>query len=467
MKANSPYLSSIVQHFMSIDASANHQTIKRLLGHDTSHDDASAEELTLALKHWLLCSINTSSEVSILQDFLHTSKKGKEQSFLLYTGNEGKREAVFTMLKLAAKFQPPLEMWCFMNDTRNWFTEDPDYAAKWEAANYTFLNSGNTIRIVISLDRQYKVMAESLISWLPFYLTGRVFPYYISTDHLNDWKSSIILLKDKLLLISNPNDTGSINFDTLLFTNPVVLNNYNNYLKNVFENSIPLFSSYSFKDCKDYADLLSNMVNIDEQQYVIMRFPFVNDLGLDEIQEVLEDNNVPSERIGRILNACSALKKDTLKSDGNFFRYLILQNQLKKLLAQDKIMLDTLSFFSGQPVYISNGYFRNLLRKISRSLVEGKTDYEIAFIDDIYERHLNNLNIFVKKNSCISVFLSPDPSKSKEPVILTSNEPSVILSLFMYCNRLWLSKQPQKRSAEYVSNKLHILAETIFPEERK
>jgi hypothetical protein len=127
-------------------------------------------------------------------------------------------------------------------------------------------------------------------------------------------------------------------------------------------------------------------------------------------------------------------------------------------------MLDTLSFFSGQPVCISNDAFRRLLRRIAHSLASGSAEYDIALLDDVYEKQLNHINMFVKKNSSISVFLSPDPEASREPLLLTSSEPTVILSLFMYCDRLWRSIIPQRRSKEYVANKLRILTETVFPE---
>jgi hypothetical protein len=411
-----------------------------------------------------MSNTNTSSEAAILNDFLKTGKNGKECSYLQYHGNEGKRQAILTMLKIAASFDPPQEIWCYMYGSQDWFVEREDFLHEWRAANLDFLNAGNTIHVIHPLDRQYKVMANSLMMWLPLYLTGRVYPYYATNEQTSEIKMSVILVKDKLLLYGVSTDTTSSDSATLVFTNPTVLNEAFTNLKLLFGASSPLFSTYLLKDYKSYASYLSKMVNINEQQYVIMRFPFVNDLSLEEIAQILEDNGVPEDKRKYALSASSALQTDSKKSDGNYFRYLILHNQLNQLLAHDRIMLDTLSFFSGQPVCISNDAFRRLLRRIAHSLASGSAEYDIALLDDVYEKQLNHINMFVKKNSSISVFLSPDPEASREPLLLTSSEPTVILSLFMYCDRLWRSIIPQRRSKEYVANKLRILTETVFPE---
>jgi|GEM_PF-1958271 len=463
MKGNSPHLNNIVHHFMLLDSVSGYKTILSLIGNGTENRVVSPEELSLALKRWLMSNTVTSSETTILQDFMQVSKKGKEHSYLQFHGNEGKRQATLSILKIASGFEPAQELWCYMCGSQDWFVENDDFLQEWRNANLEFLNAGNTINVIHPLDRQYQVMANSLMMWLPLYLTGRVNPYYAANEQISEIKMSMTLLKDTLLMYGISTDATSTNSTTLIFSNPLVLNETFLNLKRIFDNSSPLFTTYLLKDYKSYANFLSRMVNINEQQYVIMRFPFVNDLGLSEIEQILEDNNVPDEKKKTVLNSASALQTDSKKSDGNYFRYLILQNQLKQLLTQDEIMLDTLSFFSGQPVCLSNAAFRDLLRRISQKLMNGEIDYDIAFLDDVYEKQLNNINMFVKKNSCISVFLSPNPKSSREPLILTSSEPTVILSLFMYCDRLWRSILPQKRSKEYVANKLHILTETIFP----
>lgn len=464
MKSNSPHLSSIVQHFISLDSISGYKTINSLLGEESDYKATSPEELSLALKRWLMSDTTASSEATILHDFMQAGKNGKEHSYLQFHGNEGKRQAILTMLKLAAGFEPAQEIWCYMYGSQDWFVEHEDFLQEWRAANLNFLNAGNTIHVIHPLDRQYKVMANSLMMWLPLYLTGRVYPYYAANEQMSEIKMSVILVKDKLLLYGVSTDMTSSDSATLVFTNPSVLSEAFTNLEQLFGASSPLFSTYLLKDYKSYAGFLSKMVNINEQQYVIMRFPFVNDLSLDEIAQILDDNGVPEDKKKYALSASSALKTDSKKSDGNYFRYLILQNQLNQLLSQDRIMLDTLSFFSGQPVCISNEAFRKLLRRIAQSLASGVAEYDIALLDDVYEKQLNGINMFVKKNSCISVFLSPDPEASREPLILTSSEPTVILSLFMYCDRLWRSIIPQRRSKEYVANKLHILAETVFPQ---
>ena len=98
-----------------------------------------------------------------------------------FRGNEGKREAILGLLRLALTLPSGQELWCLMQDTQRWFTEDDTYINTWESVNLAFLAAGNSIRVIHTIDRHYDMLAKSLLSWLPLYLTGKVMPYFLSS----------------------------------------------------------------------------------------------------------------------------------------------------------------------------------------------------------------------------------------------------------------------------------------------
>ena len=466
LKESSIHLNNIVQHFISLDSISGYSTIKALLNQDFDNLDAgSPAELSLALKRWLLESTDTSVEDAALYNFMHNSRHGKECPCFQFRGNEGKREAVLRLLRTAALLPPGQELWCLMWDEQNWFTEKEDYPKMWKQANLEYLQQGNTINIIHANDRQYQSLANSLLRWLPLYLTGRVTPYYAPNAGDYDIRRIALLLKDKLLLYGLSVNEDSPDSTVLALTAPPILNEAYKIMQRAFSYASPIFERYFLKDYYRYAKFLSKMVNLDEQQYVLMRFPFVNVLSMEEIEGILESNGLTSDAKEVALGAYRSLKRDTQKNSGNFFRYLIPQKQLASLLAQKRIMLDTSSFFSGNSLFISNGTFRSLLRKLSDQLLSESTAYEMALLEDGYAGPPATLNMFVKKDTCISVFNAPDQyeSLSHDPFLLTTCESSVILSLFKFCDKLWYNTLPQRRDKSYVSRQLRILTETIFP----
>lgn len=472
LKSNSPLLNSIIDYFLSLDSLSGYSTLRTLLGPEfLSLETASPEQIRTALKRWLLSSVEAPAESLSLRDFSHSCKKGKEFSHLQFHGNEGKREAILGLLRMAISLPAGQELWCMMQDTQSWFTEDSSYVNIWESVNLAFLASGNRIRVIHTLERQYNMLAKSLLYWLPLYLTGRVSPYFMSPNtHLASICKSVLLLKDKMLLYQLAPSDDSFEGTTVAISNELVLQEAYQLLQVPFSYAAPLFSFYYQQDYDKYARFLSQMVNLDEDQYVFMRFPFVNVLPTQQIKEILEENHVDPATVERALLTSYALKNDARRNSGHHFRYLIPRNMLEKLLSQEQIMLDSLSFFSGKPLYISNATFRGLLRRLASLLVrESHTSiHEITLLEDIHAKQLRGLNMFVKKNTCISIFNSPEHFwTDEEPLLLTSTESPIIHSLYMFCDHLWESVMPQKKERAYVSRQLEILLETTPPPQKK
>ena len=468
LKGNSPLLNSIADYFMSLDAFSDYSNLRSLLSAEfTNLDSATPEQIRTALKRWLLSTVDAQAETLSLHDYLSSSRKGKEYTHLQFRGNEGKREAILGLLRLALTLPSGQELWCLMQDTQRWFTEDDTYINTWESVNLAFLAAGNSIRVIHTIDRHYDMLAKSLLSWLPLYLTGKVMPYFLSSHtSAGSISKSVILLKDKMLLYQLSPADNSFEGTTFAVSNETVLQEAYQLLQFPFSYATPLFTAYYRNDHYKYAHFLSQMVNLDEDQYVFMRFPFVNVIPTVQIQEILEENQVDDETRERTLQACSALKTDARKNTGRHFRYLIPKTQLEALLSQEQIVLDTLSFFSGKPLYISNETFRNLLRKLSYLLVSEshKNIHEITLLEDVHAKQLRNLNMFVKKNTCTSIFNTPEHfGTEEEPLLLTTTESSLIHSLYMFCDQLWNQALPQKRERTYVARQLQIMVETIYP----
>lgn len=161
LKGNSPLLNSIADYFISLDAFSDYSNLRSLLSAEfTNLDSATPEQIRTALKRWLLSTVDAQAETLSLHDYLSSSRKGKEYTHLQFRGNEGKREAILGLLRLALTLPSGQELWCLMQDTQRWFTEDDTYINTWESVNLAFLAAGNSIRVIHTIDRHYDMLAK-------------------------------------------------------------------------------------------------------------------------------------------------------------------------------------------------------------------------------------------------------------------------------------------------------------------
>ena len=97
----------------------------------------------------------------------------------MYRGWQGMREAEIDFLKIAAAQKSPGKTVVYSD----WPMED---AEKDSALNdirlqaiRTIVSKGGELYVIHNVHRPFREMMESLEYWIPFYLTGKVFPYYL------------------------------------------------------------------------------------------------------------------------------------------------------------------------------------------------------------------------------------------------------------------------------------------------
>lgn len=309
------------------------------------------------------------------------------------------------------------------------------------------------------------MLAKVMITWIPLYLTGKALPFFVSPHtQSGSINQGLLLLKDKMLLQSMSPADESFESTTLATNNEHLLSESYRLLQKSMRYAIPLFSFYYRAEHSKYGIFLSQMVKLDDDQYLFMRFPFVNIIPSIQIQGILTDNSINGETRNKAMQTCRALKTDVRRDSGHHFRYLIPQSQLAELLSQEYIMLDVVSFIVGQPLYISNKVFRDLLKKMVTMLSQDSHQIirEVVLLEDVHVKQLKNLNMLVKKNTCLSIFNSPEHYASgNEPLVMTTTESTFVHSSYLFCEQLWNNTLPQTREHTYVARQLEILMETV------
>lgn len=462
---NSEIFNSLVRYIMFIDEAEDYKNIRSLLSNEfPAARKMDAGTLEVLLKKWLIEAVSPADSEIEFEKYITDNTDCSSTTTYEFKGKTGKKNAILSVLRYGTALKGNNELWCYMQDEEKWFTGDHSYIEKWTTVNLNFLDGGNTIYLIQDVNLQGERLAISMLAWLPLYLTGKVKGYFIEDTDGIPQNNSLVVLKNKVSLYQfandNTNDTEGAVFVT---ESPSANIAIYKILQQCFNKAIPCFTSYYRNDGTQYMTFLSRMVELDESQYLLMRFPFVNMIPLDEMKEILDENEVPASQQPSIIQTCQMLKNDLRKDSSHHFRYLIPKDEFVTLLQQKKIALDTISFFCGKPIFITNIRFRQLVKRLSEVLQHNSHTNirEVALLNEVTAKQMRGLNILVKKDTCISIFNNPSIIEEGGPQVLSSMELPIISAMYNVCQRLWETAFPQNRDKFMVSRQLQIWLQTI------
>lgn len=119
-----------------------------------------------------------------------------------YYGVEGKRKAVLRFFEEVLASKVPLHLKLYSEENMKWMLGDPAFAKKWSSLFAQCLRQGARVSIVHSLSRDLDELIESIISWLPVYMTGRIAPYYCPKKRDGIFQRTLFLAVDAVAIES-------------------------------------------------------------------------------------------------------------------------------------------------------------------------------------------------------------------------------------------------------------------------
>lgn len=465
LKPNSNYLKRIVSYFITLDSVSNYTTIESLLQPDYEKTDFEArEELPLMLKRWLLKESDPfQGDPAIYQ--LMCNSKGKSKTYVTFSGKDGRRDAVSRFLDIALVSSPGQELWLDTQESAEWFTEQTDFLNEWYIKNLEILLHGNSIRIIHPVDRQYRTLAFSLFKWLPLHMTGQTFPYYVP-QYLNiPIKTTLFLLRGKVLLFSFSVDGTTQMLKTFVFTDDEILQEAYRVLQTRVQNSFSLFLKYNLRNNSQFCNDMSFMAREKGNQYFFTSTPVVFLLPEPILLSILQDNQVAEYNQKLCIEICAVLRQHTIFNDPRgFYRFFINYSQIQNLLKQPEIVLESLSFYSGKILYVSNQVFRSLLQEFLNDIPFSNENCQMGLLEKDTALLFPDLNLYVKENTSACVFSTNYTLENIEPLALMTQEPSAVTSLYLSYDEMWNKLPPRSRDQTYVREKLIHLIQTVFPE---
>lgn len=175
-----------------------------------SHD----EEAVMLLNNWLSDQLEQGDLISkLLYQFSNTDLPGdvervsvrdllEEPEMDFYYGREGKRQAVVRFFEDVLSAEEPPLLKLHSEENMLWLFEDKGFAQRWGALFAECLKRGSRVKIIHNLSRDLDELIESLIRWIPVYMTGQILPYYCPRKRDGIFQRTLFIAQDTAAVTS-------------------------------------------------------------------------------------------------------------------------------------------------------------------------------------------------------------------------------------------------------------------------
>ena len=96
----------------------------------------------------------------------------------VYLGIPGKQAAVLRFLDQVARHADPITLYLYSDESMEWMTESPAFAAQWRQLLTAVILRGHKIKIIHNVERDITEMLAAIEKWMPLYMTGAISPFY-------------------------------------------------------------------------------------------------------------------------------------------------------------------------------------------------------------------------------------------------------------------------------------------------
>ena len=407
LKTNSIYLKKITDTFLSLDKSNNYSNIKKLLveEYDDIHS-CNEEEIEIYLKTWL--SLEGKSEQDKLELFEALKYDDDVDVTMMYHfhGNGGRRKASQYFKDYLIQLNEPTEILSFTTEDGTWFSEDDEYMRVTVKKQLELIEMGYTYNVIHPVNRSYEQIANSLYSWLQVHVTGKTIAHYIP-DYSNDMiRYSFIIVPGRIVYFGISSANYGKELETWLSNDVYLLDTITKIMKESLASSERLFDRYNYSSRSEYNKELLTIMQQKGDRYYHGTVPQYLPLTDASIKKIFKENDIDkelSEEYMKLYKKVTAMNVDSRNV------HLIDLKNLKRLLANDEVEMQVLSFLFGRKIIASKKLYRELLIEIFRSAKETSTS-EVGLLDEQRSEALEAVSVYLQENTAIQ-FVGARPNQ--------------------------------------------------------
>lgn len=129
--------------------------------------------------------------------------KTKNSLISIHYGVLGKQEASLAFLSSVIDHNEPQTLLLYSDESFDWLSQNPDYAARWAALMSQIIAQGNRVRMIHTVSRNLDEMLAGISKWIPLYMTGAIEPYYYPKKRDGLFKRTLFIAPESSAVISN------------------------------------------------------------------------------------------------------------------------------------------------------------------------------------------------------------------------------------------------------------------------
>lgn len=454
LRPNSVYTTQIIKHVMALDKSNQYAKIRMMLSQEYMNIFKCLEqEIALFLKDWLTSAKETGGSRRDYFDEIKNLRCTSPLTTYTLPGTEGRRQAVQFFLKYAQYLSPGVEMWCYTTENSKWLFENEEFFNEWCMRSISFLGEDNRIKIIHALSSSYESLAISMITWIPFHMTGKTTAYFIPKYKDEELVYTYFLIKDHLALYNWSTRQPTRELNTYITHEPQFVKDIEIMLQSHFSESTRIFEHFSYETKDEYINYMIAFMEKDMNEFHwSLTFPVC---GLSDalLWDILTENGLEGEDLEQCLEKLGLIAELGSKSLRCFFVDL---ERLREWLKREYVVINDMSFACGRTIRIPHDMFMRLLTETLKTF--GETDkVKLCLASTDLLRRLGDTEVIAKDNTRIH-FLSTQGDK---PRVLVTKELTVVTEIYNYFQELWNSTPYICKNKEYVSKQITKLIEEI------
>lgn len=308
-----------------------------------------------------------------------------------YLGIEGKRKAVIQFFNKILASNNRYQLKLFSDEESSWLLEDPKFLQTWRKVFEEVLKKGNRITIVHNISRDLDELIESVVQWIPIYMTGAISPYFCPRKRDGIFQRTIFLAPKLTAVISNSVCLESEDMLNILVNDEDALNaiekEYDEYLKICR----PLMDIVSKDYSNQYKRLYKKIKEYGGKTFYKGKFPSLATMSKEQVNKLEKENNAE----------IMALYKEARRE----LEDILEENEIHEILQvpisikeDEKAVIPQSVFWGKNMLKIGNEDLKSHYREILRLLKE-HDNYYVYLCEEVDE----NLNVLVRRDGGVVV----------------------------------------------------------------
>ena len=351
----------------------------------------------------------------------YKSEFANDANYMVFNGNDGRREAVLFFLDEVLKQDEPQNLYLISQEEMSWILEDSNFLLIWRQKLEEILKKGNKINIIHWVDRSSGTLGDILEQWLPLYLTGNIHSWYFPKYSESIIKSTLFLVRD-MIAITGMEGARAEDRYTLMLTDSFSIKHYEWVFDSIRKKCHPLVNVFSVRE-KQLLNQLDKFKDIEGELISIANFPGFFTLPENMFNELLKTNNIDKAVEEICINYYkkinSLFKEKEIKS-------IYTKDGIKNALNYQKFIYKDLSLIAGKNISAN----RNFAKKHLKYLID-KAQNDNSFNTGLVDSSIK-LDVLVNSQG-YALTWKPEVSE----FLVSVTEPNVVSAYYVKLLDLW------------------------------